>query len=27
VKWAEPVKRERPVYGNSKPLEEIKGGN
>ena len=27
VKWAEPVKRERPVYGNSKPLEVLKGGN
>jgi trehalose utilization protein len=27
VKWAEPAKRERPVYGNSKPLEVIKGGN
>jgi trehalose utilization protein len=26
VKWAEPVKRKRPVYGNAKPLEEIKGG-
>lgn len=26
VKWAKPVKRERPVYGNAKPLEEIKGG-
>jgi len=26
VKWAEPAKRERPVYGNVKPLEEIKGG-
>jgi trehalose utilization protein len=26
VKWAAPVKRERPIYGNSKPLEEIKGG-
>jgi trehalose utilization protein len=25
VKWAEPVKRERPVYGNSQPLETIKG--
>lgn len=27
VKWAQPVKRERPVYGNAKPLETIKGGN
>lgn len=27
VNWAKPVKRERPVYGNAKPLEEIKGGN
>jgi len=26
VKWAEPVNRDRPVYGNAKPLEEIKGG-
>lgn len=26
VKWAEPVQRERPVYGNAKPLEKIKGG-
>ena len=26
VKWAAPVKRERPVYGNAKPLEQIKGG-
>ena len=25
VKWAGPVKRERPVYGNSQPLETIKG--
>jgi trehalose utilization protein len=25
VKWAEPVKRERPVYGNAKPLEVIGG--
>ena len=25
LKWAEPVKRERPVYGNRKPLEEMKG--
>ncbi|PLS14797.1 trehalose utilization protein ThuA [Bacillus sp. M6-12] len=24
VKWAKPVKRERPVYGNAQPLEEIK---
>ncbi|WP_062351356.1 ThuA domain-containing protein [Bacillus kwashiorkori] len=23
VKWATPVKRSRPVYGNSKPLEEL----
>ncbi|WP_026576296.1 ThuA domain-containing protein [Bacillus sp. UNC438CL73TsuS30] len=23
VKWAEPVKRNRPVYGNAKPLETI----
>lgn len=23
VKWAEPVKRERPVFGNAKPLEVI----
>ncbi|MFL6560557.1 MAG: ThuA domain-containing protein [Bacillus sp. (in: firmicutes)] len=27
VKWAAPVKRERPVYGNAKPLEQIKGGH
>ena len=27
VKWAAPVKRERPVYGNAKPLEAIKGGH
>lgn len=27
VKWAQPVKRECPVYGNAKPLETIKGGN
>jgi trehalose utilization protein len=26
VRWAAPVKRERPVYGNAKPLEQIKGG-
>jgi len=26
VKWAEPVRRERPVYGNAKPLENIRGG-
>jgi trehalose utilization protein len=26
VKWAEPVKRERPVYGNAQPLEELRGG-
>lgn len=26
VNWAAPVKRERPVYGNAKPLEQIKGG-
>ena len=26
VNWAQPVKRERPVYGNSQPLEELKGG-
>ncbi|MDR7238202.1 ThuA domain-containing protein [Neobacillus drentensis] len=26
VKWAAPVKRERPVYGNAKPLEQIQGG-
>jgi trehalose utilization protein len=25
VKWAAPVKRERPVYGNAKPLEVIGG--
>jgi trehalose utilization protein len=25
VKWAEPVERERPVYGNAKPLEVIAG--
>jgi trehalose utilization protein len=25
VKWAQPAKRERPVYGNAKPLEAIKG--
>jgi trehalose utilization protein len=25
VNWAKPVKRERPVYGNAQPLEEIKG--
>ncbi|WP_409253203.1 ThuA domain-containing protein [Bacillus sp. SCS-153A] len=25
VKWAAPVKRERPVYGNAQPLETIKG--
>ncbi|EDL65168.1 ThuA domain-containing protein [Bacillus sp. SG-1] len=25
VNWASPVKRERPVYGNAKPLETIKG--
>jgi trehalose utilization protein len=25
VKWALPVKRERPVYGNTKPLEVIGG--
>ncbi|KKK38836.1 PalA [Mesobacillus campisalis] len=25
VEWAKPLKRERPVYGNAKPLEEIKG--
>ncbi|RFU71221.1 trehalose utilization protein ThuA [Peribacillus saganii] len=24
VKWAQPVKREQPVYGNAQPLEEIK---
>ncbi|MCM3655250.1 ThuA domain-containing protein [Metabacillus litoralis] len=25
VNWAKPVKRNRPVYGNATPLEEIKG--
>lgn len=25
VNWAAPVKRERPVYGNAQPLEELKG--
>ncbi|OES46694.1 ThuA domain-containing protein [Domibacillus iocasae] len=25
VKWAAPVKRERPVYGNAQPIETIKG--
>ncbi|WP_066067051.1 ThuA domain-containing protein [Neobacillus soli] len=25
LKWAEPAKRERPVYGHRKPLEEMKG--
>jgi trehalose utilization protein len=25
VKWVKPVKRERPIYGNSQPLETIKG--
>lgn len=25
VKWAAPVKRERPVYGNAKPIEMLKG--
>jgi trehalose utilization protein len=27
VEWAKPVERNRPVYGNAKPLEEIKGSN
>ncbi|MCA0149209.1 ThuA domain-containing protein [Rossellomorea vietnamensis] len=27
VKWAAPVDHARPVYGNAKPLEEIKGSN
>ncbi|MCA1061817.1 ThuA domain-containing protein [Rossellomorea sp. AcN35-11] len=27
VRWAAPVDRERPVYGNAKPLEEIKGSH
>ncbi|BCB02797.1 ThuA domain-containing protein [Bacillus sp. KH172YL63] len=27
VNWASPVDRARPVYGNAKPLEEIKGSN
>ena len=27
VKWAAPANRERPVYGNAKPLEIIKGSN
>ncbi|MEL3971880.1 ThuA domain-containing protein [Rossellomorea oryzaecorticis] len=27
VEWAKPVARKRPVYGNAKPLEEIKGAN
>lgn len=27
VKWASPVDHARPVYGNAKPLEEIKGSN
>jgi trehalose utilization protein len=26
IKWAAPVKRERPIYGNAKPHEEIRGG-
>ncbi|MEM1505107.1 ThuA domain-containing protein [Domibacillus sp. 8LH] len=25
VKWAAPVKRERPVYGNAQPIEELRG--
>ncbi|OAH54734.1 MULTISPECIES: trehalose utilization protein ThuA [Bacillaceae] len=25
VEWAAPVKRERPVYGNAKPIEMLKG--
>lgn len=25
VKWAAPVKRERPVYGNAQPIETLKG--
>lgn len=25
VNWAAPAKRERPVYGNAQPLEELKG--
>ncbi|OKL35513.1 ThuA domain-containing protein [Domibacillus mangrovi] len=25
VKWAAPVKRKRPVYGNAKPIEMLKG--
>jgi trehalose utilization protein len=27
VEWAKPVERNRPVYGNAKTLEEIKGSN
>lgn len=27
VRWASPVNHARPVYGNAKPLEEIKGSN
>jgi trehalose utilization protein len=27
VEWAKPVDRNRPVYGNAKPLEKIKGSN
>jgi trehalose utilization protein len=27
VEWAKPVERNRPVYGNAKPLEDIKGAN
>ncbi|MGR3763324.1 ThuA domain-containing protein [Rossellomorea sp. NS-SX7] len=27
VEWAKPTERNRPVYGNAKPLEEIKGAN
>ncbi|MFV8827922.1 ThuA domain-containing protein [Alkalihalobacterium sp. APHAB7] len=27
VKWTAPTKRNRPVYGNAKPLEEIKAKN
>jgi trehalose utilization protein len=25
VKWAAPVKRERPIYGNAKPIETLRG--